>query len=65
MKLEKDKQPPYGSIYSQRLVELDILKSYIETHLKIEFILPSKFPVRALTLFDIKSNGNFCLCVNY
>ena len=36
--LEDDKQPPYGPIYSLGLVELETLKTYIETHLKTGFI---------------------------
>ena len=36
--LEDGKQPPYGPIYSLGLVELETLKTYIETHLKTGFI---------------------------
>ena len=36
--LEDGKQPPYGPIYSLALVELETLKTYIETHLKTGFI---------------------------
>ena len=36
--LENGKQPPYGPIYSLGLVELETLKTYIETHLKTGFI---------------------------
>ena len=38
IKLIKNKQPPYGPIYSLRPVELEILKTYIETNLKTGFI---------------------------
>ena len=38
IKLEDDKQPPYEPIYSVGLIELEILKTYIETHLKTGFI---------------------------
>ena len=37
MKLEDDKQPPYEPIYSLGQVELEILKTYIKTHLKTGF----------------------------
>ena len=37
IKLEYGKQPPYGPIYSLELMELEILKTYIETHLKTGF----------------------------
>ena len=36
--LEDSKQSPYGPIYSLGLVELETLKTYIETHLKTGFI---------------------------
>ena len=63
--LENSEQPPYGPIYSLDLVELETLKTYIETHLKTGFIQPSKSPASALILFDKKSDGSFHLCVDY
>ena len=63
--LEDGKQPPYGPIYSLGPVELETLKTYIETHLKTGFIRPSKSPAGALILFDKKPDGSFCLCVDY
>lgn len=38
IKLVEDKQLLYRPIYSLRLVKLEILKTYIKTHLKTEFI---------------------------
>ena len=38
IKLQDGKQPPYRPIYSLGPVELEILKTYIETHLKTGFI---------------------------
>lgn len=38
IKLVEGKQPPYRPIYSLKLVELEILKTYIKTYLKIGFI---------------------------
>ena len=38
IELEEDKQPSYGPIYSLGPVELEILKTYIETYLKTGFI---------------------------
>ena len=38
IKLQKNKQLPYRSIYNLGPVELETLKSYIKTHLKTEFI---------------------------
>ncbi len=59
------KQPPYGPIYAFSSVELKTLKTYIEIHLKTEFIWPFKSPAGALILFDKKPDGNLRLCVNY
>ena len=63
--LEDDKQPFYKLIYSLSLVELETLKTYIETHLKIGFIRPSKSSTGACILFDKKPDGSLRLCVNY
>lgn len=38
IELEKDKQPLYRPIYSLGLVELETLKTYIETYRNIAFI---------------------------
>ena len=38
IELEEGKQPPYGPIYSLGLVELKILKTYIEINLANSFI---------------------------
>ena len=63
--LENGKQPPYGPIYSLGPVELETLKTYIETHLKTGFIRPSKSPAGAPILFDKKPDGSLRLCVDY
>ena len=63
--VEGCQQPPYRPIYSLGPVELETLKTYIETNLANGFIRPSKSPASAPILFDQKSNGSFCLCVNY
>ena len=52
IKLIEGKQPPYGLIYSLKLVELETLKTYIETYLKTGFIQPSKSPASAPILFN-------------
>ena len=65
IKLEKDKQPHFGSIYSLGLVELKTLKTYIKTIMANGFIRPSKSPVRAPILFDQKPDGSLRFCVNY
>ncbi len=65
IELIEGKQLPYGPIYALNPVELEILKTYIETHLKTGFIQPSKTPTRAPILFDKKLDGSLRLCVNY
>ena len=60
-----DKQPPYGPIYSLGLVELETLKTYIETNLANGFIRPSKSPAGAPILFIRKKDGSLRLCVDY
>lgn len=57
--LKKDKQPPYELIHSLGLVELKILKIYIQTNLDNIFIQPFKFPAGAFILFDQKFNRSF------
>ena len=46
-------------------MELETLKTYIETHLKTGFIQLSKSPASAFILFDKKSDNSFCLCMDY
>ncbi len=65
IELIEGKQTPYGSIYALSLVELEILKTYIETHLKTGFIRPSKSPPGAAILFDKKPDDSLRLCVDY
>ena len=60
-----DKQPPYGPIYSLGPVELETLKTYIETNLANGFIRPSQSPAGALILFIKKKDGSLRLCVDY
>ncbi len=65
IKLIDGKQPPYGTIYTLSLVELETLKTYINTHHKTSFICLLKSPTRAHIVFDKKVVGSFCLCVDY
>ena len=65
IKLQEDQQPSYGPIYSISLVELKILKTYIETNLANGFIWPLKSPASASIFFVEKPNGSFRLCVDY
>lgn len=54
-----------GVIYGQKLVELEILKTYIETNLDNGFIWQSNFPVGALIFFVQKSDASLSLYVDY
>ena len=65
IRLQKDKQLPYGPIYNLGPVELKTFKTYIKTKLVNGFIQASKSLASAPILFVHKSNGSFCLCVNY
>ena len=65
IKLEEGKQPPFGPIYSLGPVELETLKTYIETNLANGFIQSSKSPAGAPILFNRKPDGSLCLCVDY
>lgn len=63
--LVKKYQLPYGPIYSQKVVKLESLKTYIETNLANGFIKPSNSPISAFVLFIKKFNDSFQLYVNY
>ena len=52
IELEDGKQPPFGPIYSIGPVELETLKTYLETNLANGFIQPSKSPAGTPILFD-------------
>ena len=55
----------YGLIYSLRLVELEILKTYIENNLANSFIRLSKSFAGAYIFFDKKPNKSLRLYVDY
>ena len=59
IELKNGKQLPYRPIYSLGPVELETLKTYIETHLKPGFIQLSKTSTGAPILFDKKPDGSF------
>ncbi len=65
IELIKGKQPPYGPIYALSPVELETLKTYIETHLKTGFIQPFKSLAGAPILFDKKPDSSLRLCIDY
>ena len=63
--LEESMQPPYGLIYNLEPVELETLKTYIESNLANDFIHPSKFPTGAPICLDKKPDRSLHLCINY
>ena len=65
IELMDDQQPLYNPINSLGLVELEILKAYIENNLANGFIRPFKSSAGALIFFDKKLNGSLRLCIDY
>ena len=65
IELVDERQPSYGLSYSLGPVELETLKTYIETNLVNGFIKPSKSPAGAPIFFDKKPDGSLQLCVDY
>ncbi len=65
IKLVDDWQPPYGSIYSLKLIELKILKAYIEINLANGFIKSFKSLARVSILFGKKPDSSLRLYVDY
>ena len=65
IELEEGKQLPFSPIYSLGLVELETLKTYIETNLANGFIRPSKSPARAPILCDRKPDRSLRLYLDY
>ena len=65
IKLQKNLQLPYNSIYNLGLVELKTLKTYIEINLANGFIQLLKSSVGTFIFFFKKANGTFCLYISY
>ena len=65
IELKEGKQLLFEPIYSLGPVELETLKTYIETNLANGFIWHSKSPVGALIFFDRKPSRNLRFCVDY
>ena len=65
IKLQEGQQLPYRPIYSLGPVELETLKTYIETNLANGFIRPFKSPASAFIFFVRKANGSLRLCMDY
>ena len=65
IKLEEGKQPLFGPIYNLSSVELETLKTYIETNLANGFIRSSKSPAVVPILFNKKQDRSLCFCMDY
>lgn len=65
IRLVNDKHWANRLIYSIALVELKILKTYIETNLVNMFIQPSKSFAGASILFVQRPDNSFRLCIDY
>lgn len=65
MNLIKDQQLSYRPIDALKLMELETLKTYIETNLANSFIRPFKFFIDAPIFFIQKHNVSFWLYANY
>ncbi len=64
IELVDNRQPLYGPIYSPSLLELQILKAYIENNLANGFISPSKFPAEVPIFSNKKFDKSLTLCVD-
>ena len=65
IELEEGTSPPFGPIYSLSQSELKSLREFLDEHLAMDFICPSRSPGRALVLFIRKKDGSLCLCVDF
>ena len=65
IKLVNDKQLSYRTIYSLGPVELEILKTYIETNLANRFIRSPISPAGVPIMFDQKPDGSLRLYIGY
>ena len=63
--LEDGATPPIGPMYSLSQSELATLQDFIDEHLRIGFIRPSKSPHGAPVLFINKKDGSLRLCVDF
>ena len=65
IKLEGDRQPPYGPIYPLSTPELQVLREYLHDNLVKGFIRHSTSSAGAPILFVKKKDGSLRLCVDY
>ena len=65
LKIDIDGTPPPSCMYSLSHSELETLLSFIEEHVNLGFIQPSKSLQGAPILFVQKKDGSLHLCVDY
>ena len=63
--LEEGTSPPWGPIYSLSATELQALREFLDEHLPIGFIRPSRSSHGAPVLFVRKKDGSLRLCVDF
>ena len=63
--LQKDSQPPVGTIYSLSQFKQETLKQFIDKNLTNGFIRSMSLPHRAPVLFVKKKDGSLWLCVDF
>ena len=63
--LEEGASPPVGAMYSLSQSELQVLREFIDEHIRIGFIRPSSSPHGAPVLFVRKKDGSLRLCVDF
>ena len=63
--LEPGTKPTFRPIYQLSARELEVLREYLDEHLKKGFIRPSESPAGYPVLFAPKAGGGLRLCVDY
>ena len=63
--IEPGSNPPLGPIYPLSQSELSSIREFLDEHLSIGFIRPSKSPFGAPVLFVKKKDGSLRLCVDF
>jgi Reverse transcriptase (RNA-dependent DNA polymerase). len=63
--LEDGTEPPLGTIYSLSPVELQTLRQFLDDHISMGFIRPTRSPFGAPVLFAKKKDGSLRLCVDF
>ena len=58
-------KPPFGPLYSMSLLELQVLKDYLEENLSKGFIRASSSSAASPVLFAKKPDGGIRFCVDY